>query len=54
MAELKPHLLDRLPVCKDVFKGDIKLAHVILAETILVPADGFKKQAINTSHGKVE
>jgi len=54
MTESKPHLLDRLPVCKDVFKGDIKLAHVILAETILIPADGFKKQAIDASHGKIE
>ena len=38
------HVLLRMSIRKDIFNWNVHLAHVILAKSILVPADDFDKR----------
>lgn len=41
-------LLSGLAIGKDVFDGNVKLAHIILAEAVLIPANSLEQQALDT------
>ena len=47
-------LLDGLGVLEDVLEDDVKLAHVVLAKAVLVPAAGLEQGALDADDGEVE
>jgi hypothetical protein len=46
------HLLANLAILKDVFQRDIELAHVVLAKSIVIPADTFQQWDAQHGHFK--
>jgi hypothetical protein len=53
--ELVPlRLLQRAGVGEEVLEDDVKLAHVVLAEAVLVPAADLEQQALLADDGQVE
>lgn len=48
------YLLFSLAICKYVFHGHLKFAHVILPEPILVPANGTEHGTLFTHYGQIE
>lgn len=45
---LPAHLLKRFTILENVLEWNVKLAHVVLAKAVLVPAHGFEKQAVDS------
>ena len=39
---------------KDIFERHVKLAHVVFAEAIFVPADHLKQEAVEAANGQVD
>jgi hypothetical protein len=46
--------LKELPIRKDLIQHHVELPHVILPKPILVPARGFKQEAMHARDGEVE